>query len=309
MKRVVAVIAALALTTCEYESVPGPQGAPQVEHPVHGGRGARAGLVSPLRLAVARTRTILVSDPQADLIVELDPRSLTPLGTVRPRGKPLAIGTGGGRVFVGNASTGTIDVFRRNGRFAYSFGRSAVGYPSDLDVDDNEDLLFVVDGLARQIKVFALNGTLLRTIGGGGAFQAPVAVAADAARREVLVSDYGNPDGGVAAAVRIYTYDGQYVAEISGRGQCGSLGCSGGFSRPQGLAVAGGQVFVADGLLAAVLVFDRATLAQVGTLGGRGIGPAYLRLPTDVVVGRDGDVFVASSLAGRVEVFRRAATP
>ena len=300
------LIVALALAGCEYDRVPASPAAPQLQPALRGA--PPASLVSPLRLAVAPgARAILASDPQSDLVVELDAASLTPLGAARPRGKPLAVGMAGGRVFVGNATTRTIDVLHRNGRRAYSFGRDAVGYPSDLDVDANRGLLFVVDGLARDVKVFTLDGSLLRAMGGGGTFQAPIAIAVDTARREVLVSDYGNPDGGVAAAVKIHAYDGRYLTEISGRGRCGSLGCSGGFSRPQGLTVAGGRVFLADGLLAAVLVFDRATLSPVGTLGGRSLGPPYLRLPTDVVVGRHGDLFVASSLTGRVEVFRGAA--
>ncbi len=300
------LIVALALAGCEYDRVPASPAAPQLQPALRGA--PRPSLVSPLRLAVTPgARTILTSDPQSDLVVELDAGSLTPVGAIRLRGKPLAVGLAGGRIFVGNATTRTIDVLRGNGRLAYSFGRDAVGYPADLDVDANQGLLFVVDGLARDVKVFTVDGSMRRAIGGSGAFRAPVAIALDTARREVLVSDYGNPDGGVAAAVKIYTYDGQYITEISGRGRCGSLGCSGGFSRPQGLTVAQDRVFLADGLLAAVLVFDRTTLSPVGTLGGRLVGPPYLRLPTDVVVGRNGDLFVASSLTGRVEVFRGAA--
>jgi hypothetical protein len=67
-----------------------------------------------------------------------------------------------------------------------------------------------------------------------------------------------------------------------------------------------GRIFVADVLLAKVLVFDRETLEQVGELGG-GAGDPTLFVPLDVAVDTDGDVFVTSNRTRSVEVFPNGA--
>lgn len=278
---------------------PGPGGEPSFG-PVAGA------LQSPVRLALTPEGAVLVTDSRLGIVAEVDPTSLAAVAGAAITGKPLAVGFLDGRIYVGNAAARTVDVLDALGSPVTSFGRGAVGHPSDLAVDAALGQLFVVDGVARAVKVFDRNGRLLRTLGSGATFQAPIGVAVDTARREVLVTDYGNPDASLAAAVKIFDYDGNFLAEISGKGTCGSLGCSGGFSRPQGLAVHGGRIYMADGLLAAVLVFDRATLARDTVLGGRGV-PPNLRMPSDVAIGANGDVYVVSNVAGHVEVFRQAA--
>jgi len=278
---------------------PGPGGEPQFG-PVAGA------LVSPVRVALTPTGVLLVTDSRQRIVAQVNPATMATVGGAAVTGKPLAVGFLDGRTFVGNAVAQTVDVIDPLGNVVTSFGRGAVGYPSDLAVDQVTGRLFVVDGVARVVKVFGPGGRRLGTIGTGATFQAPVGVAVDTSRREVLVTDYGNPDASLPATVKIFDYDGGFVAEMSGAGTCGSLGCRDGFSRPQGLAVHGGRIYLADALLAAVLVFDRATLARDTVLGGRGV-PPYLRLPSDVAIDAAGNVYVVSSVAGRVEVFAGAA--
>ena len=62
-------------------------------------------------------------------------------------------------------------------------------------------------------------------------------------------------------------------------------------------------MFITDGLLASIEIYDRTTLAPVSSLGGRNAGYPELRLPTDVFVSDGGDVFAASYQSGSVEVF------
>ena len=87
-------------------------------------------------------------------------------------------------------------------------------------------------------------------------------------------------------------------------GVCGWFGgCSGGFSRPQGIAFdENDRIYVVDAFQALIFVYDRATLAPVATLGGPGAG---LRVPMDLVID-GGDIFVTSTRTASVEALRGA---
>lgn len=267
-------------------------------------------LSSPVRVVSIDGGGLLVSDSRRREIVSVDPSTLLPATALDVGGRPLAVGVLGGYILVGNVDRRTIEVYDSRGRLRSFYGPGAVQKPVDLATDDDARLVFALDGAAMAVKVFDHRGRPVRTISGPGAapdrLVLPMGIAVDVNRREVLVSDQGDLDVG-ASSIKIFDYDGNFVAEISGKGRCGLLGCSGGFSTPQGLDVdAAGRIYLADLLLAQVLVFDRAGLKLVGTLGGRDQPPG-LRIPLDVSVGADGDVFVTSNRTGTVEVFRGAA--
>lgn len=271
------------------------------------------GFQSPVRVALTPGGELLVSDSRLHIVVTVDPATLEPGRAMDVRGMPLAVGMRSGRIFVGNATTQRVEVYNTRGQFWYAFG-APVASPTDLAIDTARNLVFVVDALGRDVKVFDFKGALLRIISGPGADPAaqlhvPTGIAVDPARQEILVSDYPDPAVGGNAAVRIFTYEGALVQVLS-PGQCGFMGCAGGFSRPQGIALDGqGRIYVADAFLAQILVFDRATLTQVKALGGRDTGPPQLRIPLDLVIGSDGDVFVTSNRTGTVEAFRGGAAP
>lgn len=274
---------------------------------------------TPVRLTLTPNEDLLVTDYRRRAVFRVDPATLLPTSGFPVDGRPLGIAYRGGRVFVGNATRGTVDVFGRNGRWRSSFGRGLLSDPKDLAVDGKRGLLFVVDGRTRRVTVFDLKGRFLYAFGGWGFgpgdLQNPTAIALDPGREEVLVSDYGDLSGaGPGPAVKIFTYAGTFLDEISGSGGGGGMlggwfGGGEGFSRPQGLAVDGkGRVFLADALLGQILIYDRSTGERLGTLGEYGTGPGRLLLPLDVAIGRKGDVFATSSQDGRVELFRKGAT-
>ncbi len=266
-----------------------------------------SGFQSPVRLALTPRGGLLVSDSRLEAVVTVDPATLQPDRVMEVRGKPLAVGMLGGRIFVGNATTQRIEVYNAKGKFWYAFALP-VAYPTDLAVDTTRDIVFVVDAGARDVKVFDFKGGLLRVFPDPAAhLNMPTGIAVDPEQQEVFVSDYPDPATGGNAAVRIFNYQGTLLKVLS-PGTCGFMGCSGGFSRPQGIALDGsGHVYVADAFLAAVLVFDRATLTLVQTLGGRDAGLPRLRIPMDVIIGSGADLFVTSNRTGSVEVFRGGA--
>jgi DNA-binding beta-propeller fold protein YncE len=269
-------------------------------------------LDSPARLAVTADGALLVSDTRLGMIVGVDPVTLQAGMGFKVEGGPLAVGATRKAIFVGNLSRRTVEIYdARKGRLKGNFGPGAVGKPTDLAVDESARLVFVLDAEAMDVKVFDLRGRHQVTISGPGQAEAqlmhPMGIAVDPLRGEVLVSMYGDYGAfGNVASVKIFDYDGNYIATISGAGKCGMLGCSGGFSTPQGLAVDGqGRIYLTDVLQAQVQVYDRSTLELVATLGGRDVYPR-LRKPLDAAMGREGELFVTSNKTRAVEVFYNA---
>ncbi|MFQ6098516.1 MAG: hypothetical protein ACE5O2_12390 [Armatimonadota bacterium] len=267
---------------------------------------------SPVRIAVGKKGRLFVSDFFLRVVFELEAGAdgARVERALAIPGRPLGVAwAGGNRLIVGNASTQSVDVYRaKNGKWLYSLGGpGAVKDPTDIAVDRRRRLAFVLDGYAQTVRVFALrDGSPLHTISAPGPgdhyLQHPTGIAVDPARREVLVSDYGEPTyADSPPAVKIFRYNGTHVKTISG--QAGMLGQR--FSRPQGLAVDGaGRILVVDALAGEVLVLDRETGDVLQTLGSLGSGPGELWLPLDVVVNRELQVFVTNNRPRRVEVFQ-----
>lgn len=265
-------------------------------------------LQAPVRLTAASAGELIVTDSRTRSIVTVNPVTLLPEQAIEVNGQPLAVGWIDNRLLVGNASTRSIQVYDSRGRLRGSFGH--LRKPTDLAVDQVANLIFVLDAGAGQVVIFDKNGRSLAVIGSPGTgptqLLLPMGIALDPVRQEVYVTDYGDTDTG-NASLKIFNYSGQHLGTISGKGSCGLLGCSGGFSRPQGIAVDGqGQIFVVDVVLAQVLVFDRTTLKLVRTVGGRNSGSVPLRVPLDIAIA-GGDLYVTSSATGRVEAFRGGA--
>lgn len=261
-------------------------------------------LVAPLRVAADAGGSILVTDPELGKLMGVDAATRMTYEVFPVSGKPLSVGFLGRDVVVGDAAGGSLDYYDTRGRLRRSTGKGSIGRPTDIAVDQSRRLIFVVDAGARDVKVFDERGRLVRRLSrpgtGDDQLTAPVGIAVDPAGQRIFVSDwgdFGNANGGFAS-VKIFAYDGTYQDIISGRGNCGMLGCSGGFSRPQGMALDGaGRIYLADAILAQVLVIDPATKRVMAYLGGRPV----LRLPTDVVlVGRD--VLIASNRTASLEV-------
>lgn len=266
-------------------------------------------LESPVRIAPGRHGRVLVSDFLAETLVEFRVRSgeLFRVRELALDGPPLGVAFVRNQIFVGNAATGSVDVYRANGKWLYALGGpGAFTDPTDIAADSQRDLVFVLDGRGRAIHVFDVKAqALLRTISGPGLgeydLQNPTAIAVDPRRGEVLVSDYGEPTVRSAPPrLKIFGYDGAPLAVISGKK--GMLGQR--FSRPQGIAVdGGGHIFMVEAVAGEVQVLDRDTGNLVKTLGSFGSGPGELWLPLDVVLDEGRNVLVTNNRPGRIEVY------
>ncbi len=283
-----------------------------------------AALASPMRIAEGPPGQVLVSDSRTDAIVGLDQSTRTPLWSFGVDGTPMGVGFAADLVLVGNASKHVVQVFRMKGArtapelewlydlgFPSPEGPGNIQTPSDMEVDKDARLAFVLDSGEHRVKVFSLSGDALYDFPQPDSptrLLSPTAIAIDPVRQEVLVSDYGDPNGyfraTVAARIMVFTYSGDFVTMIDG----GTVTSDFQFARPQGLAVdSHGRVFVAESLRGEVFGFDRTTGEPVKKIGSFGNGPGELMLPMDLFIERrSGDMLVTNNMLGRIEFFRAA---
>ena len=264
-------------------------------------------LGSPNRLALMPSGHLLVSDHRLKGVAVWNPHREEVVRVIRIPGRAIGVAMGWNRIFVGSENTQSVDVYNPGGKLQYVLGGEdgQVTRPSDIALDIERGLVFVSDSANARVVVYDSLGPLLRTLPAPGEpvrLAQPTGLAVDPVRQEVIVSDYGKAGGfSMRAHVRIYDYNGYLRGTISGS----SVAPEFRFSRPQGIAVNGqGLIYVVDSLSGRVLVFDRETLQGVGILGELGTGPGQLTLPLDAVIGgKNGDLYVSSNRAGRVEVF------
>lgn len=262
-------------------------------------------LVRPIGLAQATSGEILVADAERQNVTALDPRFLTPVSGFRVAGVPTAVAASRDKVFVGNSTTGRVEVFDYYGHYHFSIGASRLQRPTGIAIDSIAEMIFVLDGGTREVHAFDYSGRHLERVAGPGSspntLAMPSGITVDARRAELLVTDYGLPS---AAAVKRFGYGGQDLGSVSGEQLCGGGSCSEGFSRPTGVSVDGsGRLVITDAILAQILVLDRESGEILLRVGSREDLNDPLRLPMDVLVGRDGAVYAASSRTSAVVRF------
>lgn len=282
---------------------------------------------NPRRIAEGPAGQLLVTDRLFGSVIAVDRNSLEPDWSfpLPDEGAPFGLATWNQLVFVGNTVTRNVEVYRIRGSqggvktlvFQYNLGHTPQGEtgsiqnPISIAVARKEQLVFVLDGAEKKIKIYDRKGTFLDAfapLDEAGVLLSPVSLAVDEARQELLVGDYGDPSGGFRAAkparILIYGYGGELRFQINGNG---TTHWNTTFARVQGMTASDdGRIFAADPLGSRILVLDRLTGALLGELGSEGQEPGQLMLPLDVFLDpKTGDLFVSNNRgARRVEVFR-----
>ncbi len=235
-----------------------------------------------------------------------DPCPYSSAGVVGQRGEgvlrfPQAAAVGpDGSVYVADQFTHAIQVFGPDGRFQREIGAAGSG-PGGLSSVGGvavgpDGSVYVADGRDR-IDRFAADGTLLSSWGSSGSGVGEFRFGAGGG------NDYGAGGGVAVGAGFVFVADtrNDRVQRFSLDGSGGSvIVAPGRVKRPQGLAVSGGRLIVADDLGHRLVIFDL-NGSFIGTVGsGPGPRPRQLRNPYDVAVDPAGRVFVADNSNHRV---------
>jgi DNA-binding beta-propeller fold protein YncE len=254
------------------------------------------------------------------MIAIIDPDSNQTIRFFKVEGRPMGVAYAKGHIYVGNVTKKRIDVFNLAGKqFKKLTFNTVVKNPTDIAIDPKTDKIFVVDGTENIVLVFNARGKLTGKIPASGPdpqlLTAPTAIAVDKDRKEVLVSDYGNPQENIDAAIKVFSYNGQYQGKITNEADLSTakMGMGGWgfkkprFSRPQGLAITeAGYIFLLDCFAGEVIVLNREDGSYVKTIGTYGTDPGEMRLPLDLVIDeKSGDIFVTNNRLARIEIFRK----
>ena len=161
---------------------------------------------------------------------------------------PIGITIHNNKVFVSEQSNSRISVFHTNGQFSHIIGKGQLGWPYDVTVNTNNQLL-VADLDHHCIYTFTLDGNYVSKFATQGSdksqLSSPRSLTTDL-YGFILVADTGND------RVSIFNKDGKFI-------HCfGSSGSDDGkFNCPYGIAISpNGNIYVSDGYNKRVQIFS-----------------------------------------------------
>jgi len=258
--------------------------------------------------------------------------------------RPVGVGVAAdGRVYVVDFGNRRVSVFTNEGRYLFSFTKTADGdliNPVHLAIKGNE--VWVSERRHRTIYIFDLEGKYLRKYEPKAKkfTWTPLALAFDA-QGALRVTDVGQTD---LHRLVYFSIDGSPTVTVGKTGQVRSvIESPGSFLFPNGLAIAAnGDVFVSDGDNRRVQVFDsegkfvrfidtsgvprgiaidakqRLYVAdalahsiavydlagrRLTDFGERGFGPGQFNYPNDVTIDRRGRIYVSDRENDQVQVW------
>jgi hypothetical protein len=184
---------------------PGPLSSPVGLAPVY----ARQGIRYLLATDAARRTVNRVNPQRPDDVEEL----------FKIDGIPLGVAVSRLLIYVGNRSEGSVDIYLNRGKKSRLLRRIKTDkpmQPNDIAIDSMRRRLFVVDGLANDVKIFTLSGRLVRTIDGFGDLFEPKSVAIYPQSRSIAITDSGDKKTGMSASVQVYDYSGAQLLRKTG---------------------------------------------------------------------------------------------
>ena len=248
---------------------------------------------------------VFVSDFARGKVYEFDLRTqkVTPIPADELLGRPFGVDLdAAGRLYVVEQSTKTVRVFSATGELERSFTDPSLVRPTDVALDRERSLVYVADpsmqdSTDHSVKVFDLEGKLLRTLGAGRGlcdacllFPTYVAVASDG---KVYVTST------IKAQVDIFDAQGTHVGRAGERGTGFGM-----FDRPKGVALdTFGNLYVVDSGWSNVQIFNAKGQVLL-FFGGRGDYPGLLKNPTGIAIDKSNRIYVADYLNNRISVYQ-----
>ncbi len=218
--------------------------------------------------------------------------------------KPMSVAVDArGRIIVANADRGNVEIYSNNFVLITKVGTGDGEFAAPNAVAiDQAGSIYVADSRIDRIKVYNSDGSFRVSFGAPGSeagqFHFPTSIAIDNLHREVYVTDLPQIQtrNGMteAARIQVFTLQGLFKRSFGTYGQGDGM-----LTRPMGVAVASGKVFVTDSYQNVVEVFT-----TKGTFLTSLFDPANpMRNPLGIAATDQGTVFIASINSGKIEVY------
>lgn len=226
-------------------------------------------------------------------------------GSAEGLGKPYGVAVFHGRVYVSDTAQHSVVVFDIPGQRFFRIGEEddsgKLVMPIGLDVDGKGNL-YVVDNIAKLVKVYDPDGKFLRTLAGDGKwFERPAGIAVDAQGSQVYVVDTGGVNN-ERHQVRVFNaQSGQHLFDFGKRGTG-----PGELNLPRDVTIGlDGLLYVVDGGNFRVQVF-RPDGTFDSTFGGVGRQGGQFSRPKEAAVDPQGNVYIVDSAFGNFQIFNTA---
>ena len=216
--------------------------------------------------------------------------------TEDPEDYPIGIGIAK-NIYVTYPNSGLVRVFSAKGALIAEFGKDAdLKRPTGIAINEDNSLVYVVDTLGHDIKVFDLEGKLLFTFGKrgdkDGEFNFPTHIFAGDGGT-IYVTDELN------FRVQAFTPDGNFIFKF---GKIGTV--PGTIQSPKGVAVdSDGNIYIVDAMADSVQVFDRGGKLLL-LFGGNGSEDGQFEGPAGMFIDKDDRIYITDLYNKRVQVFQ-----
>jgi DNA-binding beta-propeller fold protein YncE len=267
--------------------------------------------VSPARIAFNGNGDLLVTDYFSGRVLTVAHDTLNVIDEINVNGRPLGVAWVNDLVYVGNSTTGQVEVYNVAGQeqFILGYGNHPIETPQDIAIGNGN--VYVVDGTENVVKIFSQDGIFVGTIPENGHDQLilanPTAIALDDINQQIYVSDYGDLGNAfvIDPRIQVFGFDGNLLYSINS-GDTNKYR----FTMPQGLTVNGNnQLYVTDSLTGEIHIFDATNGTLQSKVKGSGIdaGVFMMKMPLDLVIDNlTNDVFVTNNMMASVKVFEGA---
>jgi len=206
-----------------------------------------------------------------------------------------------GNIYVADLYKGSVSKFDQDGKFLGLFAEKEESdklFKAPAGIAIRDDLIYITDVQLHSLRVFDLNGKLVKQIGKSGKkpgeLYAPNAVTVDR-DGTIFVTNTGNQ------RIDVFDKEGKFVKVINGSldGKGPSV-----FVNPRGIGVDDkGNIYAVSNLTHRLYIFDKDG-KQKFSIGGYGEGEKQFSLPNGLFVDDRGRVYVTDTMNLRVAVFQ-----
>lgn len=234
-------------------------------------------------------------------LFDFETQRVTSIGETRPFSRPFGLALDEHEnLYVVEQGSRRIVVLDREHKPIRIIKHPSLVRPADIELDRERGLLYVADPATKasedhSVKVFDLEGNLLRTVGEKGMCDGclffPTYLALDAKGNLYVTST-------LKSRVDVFDPAGKYLKYFGERGTAYGM-----FDKPKGVAVDSfGNVYVVDSGWSNVQIFNQKGQVLL-FFGGRGSHPGLLKNPTGITIDAQNRIFVADYLNYRVSTY------